>query len=57
VSLANNRTRCDGCKVIANRVGRALEFDPKSETFVNDDEANALLSRDYRSEFKVPSLV
>jgi len=39
---------------ISYRTGRALEFDPKSETFGNDREANAYLSREYRKPFAVP---
>ena len=38
---------------IAYRVGRTLEFDPKTETFRNDTEANAFLSREYREPFVV----
>jgi predicted dehydrogenase len=39
---------------IAYRLGRALEFDPATETFVNDDEANAMLKRPvYREGFEV----
>ena len=41
---------------IAYRSGRALEFDPKTERFIDDDEANALLKRDYRRGFEVPDL-
>ena len=33
---------------IATRLGRSLEFDPKSERFVRDDEANRLVGREYR---------
>jgi predicted dehydrogenase len=39
------------------RVGRKLEFDAKTERFVNDDEANALLTRKYRAPFVVPEKV
>jgi len=35
---------------IATRVGRALEFDPKTETIAGDEEASALLTRKYRKE-------
>ncbi len=38
---------------IAMRVGRPLEWDAESETFVNEDEANALLSRPQRHGFEV----
>ena len=41
---------------IAYRLGRALEFDPKTERFTKDDEANRLLTRDYRKDFEVPQL-
>ncbi|MBI4581719.1 MAG: Gfo/Idh/MocA family oxidoreductase [Planctomycetes bacterium] len=42
---------------IAFRTGRTLNFDPKTERFRNDREANALLTRDYRGPFVVPSQV
>jgi predicted dehydrogenase len=38
-------------------VGRNLEFDAKTETIKGDDEANALLSRKYRSPYIVPDKV
>jgi len=38
------------------RLGRSLEFDPKSERYVNDDEANAMLTRQYAPGFEVPDL-
>jgi len=41
---------------IAYRLGRSLEFDPTTETFVQDDEANAMLKRTYREGFEVPEL-
>jgi len=36
------------------RVGRTLSFDPKTEKFVNDAEADKLLTREYRKPFVVP---
>jgi predicted dehydrogenase len=39
------------------RVGRNLKFDPKTETFIGDKEANALLTREYRKGFEVPAKV
>ncbi len=42
---------------IAYRVGRVLEFDPKTEQFVNDAEANKQLTRTYRKGFEVPENV
>jgi predicted dehydrogenase len=39
------------------RVGRRLMIDPATETFVNDLEANRLLTRDYRKPYVVPEKV
>ena len=39
---------------IAYRTGRNLTFDPKKEKFVNDKEADAMLSREYRAPFSMP---
>jgi hypothetical protein len=38
-------------------VGRSLTFDPKKEVFVGDEEANKLLTREYRKPFVVPENV
>ncbi|MDP7018245.1 MAG: Gfo/Idh/MocA family oxidoreductase [Pirellulaceae bacterium] len=37
---------------IAYRTGRRLEFDPQTETFPKDDEANRYLTREYRKGFE-----
>jgi hypothetical protein len=37
------------------RVGPLLKFDPKVERFVGNNEANALLSREYRKGFEIPA--
>jgi predicted dehydrogenase len=42
---------------IAYRLGRTVNFDPKTETFPNDDAANALLSRKYREPFVMPDVL
>ena len=42
---------------IALRVGRVLHFNEKTETLVNDPEANQLLGRSYRKPFEVPEKV
>jgi predicted dehydrogenase len=39
------------------QVGRKLRFDPKGETFLGDQEADALLTRPYRKGFEVPARV
>jgi hypothetical protein len=42
---------------IAYRVGRVLEFNPITEKFVGDAEADKLLTRTYRAPFVVPDRV
>jgi predicted dehydrogenase len=42
---------------ISYRTKRHLRFDPKAEKFVNDAEANKMLTRDYRAPYIVPGKV
>jgi predicted dehydrogenase len=42
---------------ISYRLGRVLEFDPKTERFVSDQQANAMLTRQYRPPYIVPERV
>ena len=42
---------------IAYRLGRVLTFDPGSEKFVNDADADKMLTRNYRSPYVVPEKV
>jgi predicted dehydrogenase len=42
---------------IAYRTGRALTFDPLTEKFVGDEEANTYLTRRYRAPYIVPEKV
>ena len=42
---------------IAYRLGRQLNFDPKTEQFVNDPDADKYLTRQYRKPFVVPNEV
>jgi hypothetical protein len=42
---------------IAYRLGRVLTFNPDSENFVNDPEADKMLTRNYREGFVVPARV
>ncbi|MFN7995199.1 MAG: Gfo/Idh/MocA family oxidoreductase [Bryobacteraceae bacterium] len=42
---------------ISYRLARQLEFDPASERFVRDDEANKMLKRNYRAPYVVPDKV
>ena len=50
--LKDNKVALDETKY---RVGRKLKLDPKTETFVGDKEADALLTREYRKGFEVPA--
>jgi len=38
------------------RLGRSLNFDPQKQRYIADDEANEMLTRDYRKPFVVPAL-
>ena len=42
---------------ISYRLGRTLSFDPLKMEFINDAEANAMLTRKYRAPFVVPDKV
>ena len=42
---------------ISNHLKRSVRFDPQSERFVGDDEANRLLKREYREPYVVPEQV
>ncbi len=42
---------------IAYRTGRTLDFDAKAERFINDPEADKMLTREYRKPYVVPDAV
>jgi len=42
---------------IAYRLERVLTFNPSAETFVNDPEADEMLTRNYRGDYVVPNKV
>jgi len=50
--LADNKVDLSKTKV---RVGRKLDLDPKTETFITDSEANKMLTRPYRKGYEVPA--
>jgi hypothetical protein len=52
--LSDNGVRLDNLQL---RVGRRLEIDPTTERIRNNDEANRLLTREYRRGFEVPEQV
>ena len=41
---------------IAYRVDGRLDFDAKTQRFVNSDAANALLTKEYRDPFVLPNI-
>jgi len=42
---------------ISYRLERQLQFDPATERFVGEDEANKMLTRNYRAPYVVPEKV
>ena len=42
---------------LSYRLGRAIKFDPATERILHDEEAGAMLTREYRSPFVVPAKV
>ncbi len=42
---------------ISQKLGRSVHFDPQTEQFVNDPEADKFLKRDYRAPFVIPNEV
>jgi len=42
---------------ISYRLGRTLDFDPKTMKFKNDEEANRMLTKEYRAPFVLPEKV
>ena len=51
--LAKNEVKIKSATVT---LGPWLELDPKKEQFTSNDEANKLLTRNYRKPFVVPDL-
>jgi hypothetical protein len=52
--LKDNKIELSGIRC---RVGRPLHLDVSKESFLNDREANAMLTREYRKGFEVPAKV
>jgi hypothetical protein len=51
--LSDNKVKLDDRTQL--RIGTSLAFDPQAEKFVNNSQADAFLTRDYRAPFIVPS--
>jgi predicted dehydrogenase len=56
IEIAHKSTNTCHLGNIAYMVGRKLQWDDSTETFVNDSEANALLTRRYRKGFELPEV-
>ena len=58
-ALESNLTTGVGLQLdgLTYQLGRTLTFDPASERFVKDTQADQLLTREYRSPFAVPEKV
>jgi predicted dehydrogenase len=41
---------------ISYRLGRTLDFDPEDMKFMHDEEANSMLTKEYRKPFEVPEI-
>jgi hypothetical protein len=50
--LKDNKIPLDGTKYV---LGKKLTIDSKTETFIDDEKANAMLTREYRAPFVVPA--
>ena len=57
IEIGHLSTRLCHLGNIAHRVGQKLRFDGDREAFIDQPEANALLSREYSSRFTMPSSV
>ncbi|WZO96687.1 Gfo/Idh/MocA family oxidoreductase [Isosphaeraceae bacterium EP7] len=57
VEIGHASTRLCHMGNIAHRLGRKLTWDAATESFGKDNEANALLSREYGRRFEMPSQV
>jgi hypothetical protein len=52
--LAENKIASDTLTI---QLGKTLQIDPAKEVFVNNPEADRLLTREYRAPFVVPTEV
>ena len=58
VAIAHNGCTMVHMANIAHRVGNLkLRFDPKTQRFIGNDDANRLLKRTYRKNYEIPEQV
>jgi predicted dehydrogenase len=58
ISLLHKSINAAHMSNIAYRVGnKKLYFDSKTEKFLNDDDANKLIKREYREKYRIPDIV
>ena len=57
--MQEHLTQGNGLKLEGEKfhVGKKLEFDPQTEKFIGNADADALLTRNYRAEFEVPNSI
>jgi hypothetical protein len=53
VEVGHSTANICHCGNIAMRLGRKVQWDPKTETFVDDEEANGMLRRPYRGQWSI----
>jgi predicted dehydrogenase len=56
VEITHRSTNTTHLGNIAYKLGRKLTWDAETETFPNDPEANALLTREYRKGYELPEV-
>lgn len=56
IEITHRSTNTTHLGNIAYKLGRKLEWDAEQEVFRNDEDANVLLGRDYRSGYELPEV-
>jgi predicted dehydrogenase len=56
IEIGHRSTNMSLLAMIALKLGRTLNWDGRTETFINDSEANALLERPYRAPYVYPKI-
>jgi hypothetical protein len=56
IEIGNTSTTLCHLGNIAWRLGREVRFDEQSQSFVQDEDANALLTKNYRGEWALPTV-